>query len=890
MFFKRLRETLYDESIDIRKRTFVMNVMNVIMMLLITTFEIIFMKEMWMESISTLLAAGVMLAVSIYFMKRDKADVAAIIVCFIMGFIYFPITFLNGGGIRGVGPMWFIFNMFLINTLLRGKPRVAFLVTETLICIVCYIIIFLHPELIPSYESWVSYLYSFTTLILVSVAITVMLYYENRLYVTANERSKKQNEEIEALYASQNRFFSSMSHEIRTPINTIIGLNEMILREDISDEIAEDAVNIRSASKMLLNTINDILDMSKFQAGDMGLLIDKYSIGETLSDLVGMLWIKAKEKNLDFKINVAPDIPTELRGDEVRIKQILMNILNNAIKYTKEGYVSLSVECERQEDGNCNMIFSVEDTGMGIKKEDIPYLFSAFRRVNEDDTKHIEGTGLGLSIVKQFLDLMGGKVTVNSVYTKGTTFIIEIPQKIASERELGEYDYESRHKLKKRTAYKKRFEAPDAKLLVVDDNEANLMVVTKLLRETKIQIDTVKSGREALEKTLDTGYNLIFMDHLMPEMNGVECFQNIRNQQGGKNRDTNIVVLTANAGEENRALYADVGFNGYLVKPVTGELLENEVYSFLPKELVKMADEGGEIIEDNVSWAKATVAKKKIAITTESVADIPEAIRKKYNIEVVAHKVQTSEGTIFKEGVEIDTSGVLSYMEDKNHVMIPLPPTVEEHEAFFAEQLTKANNIIHFTNSSKVQSSSYQNAASAGNSFDNVTVVDSGHVSSGEGLMVIAACRMAEAGMPVEEIVQKLTLGQGKFRTSFIVDNLEFLARSKQISERRSEIFNIFMLKPVLVLKDGVMGSNKIMMGSREKVWKKYIDGVLSDRNMDKRVLFVTYVGLDKKELEFIRKCIDKKQEFDAIFFVEASPAIACSCGKGTFGLFLMDK
>ena len=269
----------------------------------------------------------------------------------------------------------------------------------------------------------------------------VMLYTKyclHREIVTAN----RQHLEIEKLNKAQNGFFSNMSHEIRTPINTIIGLNEMILREDVSEEVMEDAANIRSAGKLLLNLINDILDMSKIQSGRMQLINGPYQTGEMLSDLVGMMWIRAKEKKLEFRVDVSPDLPNELIGDDVRIKQILINVLNNAIKYTKEGSVSLSVQCEYTDENTCNMIYSVTDTGVGIKPEDIPYLFSAFKRVDEDSNKHIEGTGLGLSIVKQLVDLMGGKVTVNSVYTKGSTFIIEIPQVCENQEKMGQYNFD----------------------------------------------------------------------------------------------------------------------------------------------------------------------------------------------------------------------------------------------------------------------------------------------------------------------------------------------------------------------------------------------------------------------------------------------------------------
>ncbi|MBQ1506780.1 MAG: HAMP domain-containing histidine kinase, partial [Erysipelotrichales bacterium] len=303
---------------------------------------------------------------------------------------------------------------------------------------------------------------SFITLILVISAIATVIHLQNMTNDYRIALLNKQNKEIEGLIASQNRFFSSMSHEIRTPINTIIGLNEMILREDISDEIAEDAVNIRAAGRMLLNTVNDILDMSKFQAGDMKIVADNYNTGNMLSEIVGMLWLKAKEKNLDFHINVSPDVPAELRGDEVRIKQILMNVLNNAIKYTKEGSVTLSVECNKLEDGTVNMIYTVKDTGKGIRKEDIPYLFTAFRRGDEEQNRYIEGTGLGLSIVKELVDLMGGRITVNSVYTKGSTFIVEIPQKVVDFKGIGELDMERRHVINTGERYRQKFDAPEA--------------------------------------------------------------------------------------------------------------------------------------------------------------------------------------------------------------------------------------------------------------------------------------------------------------------------------------------------------------------------------------------------------------------------------------------
>ncbi|MBQ6304581.1 MAG: DegV family EDD domain-containing protein [Clostridiales bacterium] len=702
-------------------------------------------------------------------------------------------------------------------------------------------------------------------------------------------KAENQRREIEMLNKAQNSFFSNMSHEIRTPINTIIGLNEMILREDVSEEVIEDAVNIKAAGKLLLNLINDILDMSKFQSGRMQLLIEPYHSGDMLSDIVGMLWIRAKDKKLDFNVDVSPDIPAELVGDEVRIKQILINVINNAIKYTNEGSVSLTVQCEMKEDKMCNMIYSVSDTGIGIKSEDIPYLFSAFKRVDETVNKHIEGTGLGLSIVKQLVDLMGGKVTVNSVYKKGTTFIIEIPQRVEREGSVGEYDFSKTESTAHKKEYLPKFEAPEARILVVDDNEANLMVVSKLLRDTRVRIDTATRGDEALRKTLNIKYDVIFMDHLMPEMDGVECRRKIKEQTGGRCRETPIVILTANADEDNRALYARENFDGYLVKPVSGENLENELYVHLPKEIVRITGNRSEIAEESISWMNGSKKRKSIVVTTESVADLSPEIITKYGIGVLPHKVRTEEG-IFKDGKEIETLGVLKYMEDPDNVVLPVGPTVREAEEFFAKQLAYANNVIHISISSKIEHSGYKPALDAARSFDNVFIIDSSHLSSGQGIMAIVACRMAEAGLAPEQIVKELEFVKKKIHTSFIVDNLDFLARANQVGNGIANIVKSLMGRPVLKLRKGKMGVGMTYFGTRENAWKAYIASTLSHSNIDTRILYVTYVGINKHDLDWIREQIEKRMKFDEIYFKQASPAIAVNCGAGTFGLLFMEK
>ncbi|MBQ4275981.1 MAG: DegV family EDD domain-containing protein, partial [Lachnospiraceae bacterium] len=670
---------------------------------------------------------------------------------------------------------------------------------------------------------------------------------------------------------------------------TIIGLNEMILRENISDEVAEDAANIRAAGKMLLSLINDILDMSKLESGQMQITDEVYHPGDMLSDIVGMLWLRAKEKNLDFNITVAPDIPSELSGDEVRIKQILINVLNNAIKYTKEGSVKLSVQCERISDNKANLIYTVEDTGIGIKKEDLPYLFTAFKRVDENKNRHIEGTGLGLSIVKRFTELMGGKVTVNSIYTVGTTFIIEIPQKIVSDKKIGDVNLEHYNNVEKLSHYKCRFEAPKAKILVVDDNASNIMVVSKLLRETKVQIDSATSGFQALEKTLAKEYNLIFMDHLMPEMNGIECFKAIKSQMGGMCRNSKIVILTADADEEHRKIFEKEGFDAYLPKPVSGEELENTVYRFLPSDLVKVLGNAEEIFEETISWMQDNKKKKAVSVSSESVADIPKELCARYEIPIIPHMVKTDEG-LFRDGIEIDTQGVLTYMEKGSHHITTKSPNTEEHEEFFAEELKRANNIIHISISSKVAQSGCPAAMEASKAFDNVTVIDSGHLSSGQGIMALEAAKMASKGKSNEEIVEELNNLKNKVKTSFVLDDIDYLARSGQINPKIANIVKSVSGHPIIALKNGRIVLGGMLFGSRRFAWKKYIDSTLKNSGrIDKGILFVTYVGLTNKEMDWIRERIDEKAEFEEIYFQKASPAIAVNCGPGTFGLLLKE-
>ena len=831
------------------------------------------------------LLLGVITFISIRF---HKIQFGAVCTGVLILFVVMPYNFFTTGGVYGGAPLWFLLGIVYVCLLVEKKIKIVLLLCGVALDAVCYYIAFYHTEYVIPHTISMAYSDSYISMVTVAGVICGMIAFQNAIFKAENELTKKQKKEIEELNRMQNRFFSSMSHEIRTPINTIIGLNELILRENVSEEVASDAANIQSASEMLLALINDVLDMSKIESGKMDIVPTVYDVGTMLSDLVGMIWIRAQEKGLEFHVDVDQTMPAQLYGDEVRIKQILINMLNNAVKYTSEGSITLSIQKGRTDDGMVEVIYSVTDTGMGIKKESIPHLFQAFKRVDEEQNRYIEGTGLGLSIVKQLVDLMDGEISVNSVYRKGSTFIVRLPQKVVSDTELGELDLETRHAMNRSRHYRQTFEAPNARVLIVDDNETNLMVAEKLLRDTKVKIDTVMSGAQCLEKTFEKRYDVILMDHMMPEMDGITCLHALRTQKGGLNHDVPVIILTANAGSENQEMYRREGFDGYLLKPVTGIRLETELLRHLPRELVSVTGEGETVgtIENAVA---RHIRRKTVMITTDSASDLPEQMVRSRQIAVMPYRVCTRKG-IFLDGIETDSDGVLSYLCAKDSQIHSQAPQITDYEEFFAEQLTKAQYVVHISIAKHV-SEAYVNALEAAKNFDNVFVIDSGYLSSGMGLLVLRAAEYAAAGMMPEAIVAALVADRSKICTSFVVDSTEYLARSGRISEKLHTICKVLMLHPVIVLRRSRITVGAIHVGTRAHTWERYILSELSHRrDVDHSLLFITYAGLNSGELQQIEQMVRQKVSFEKIVFQKASPAILTNCGPGTFGLLYMKK
>jgi len=422
------------------------------------------------------------------------------------------------------------------------------------------------------------------------VSLSIFLTMENPdkvLMELYNEEKKR----ADAANMAKSEFIANMSHEIRTPINVVLGMNEMILRESDNPTLIEYASNIKNASKTLLFLINNILDFSKIESGKMEIIPDEYELSSMINDLVNISLMKMKDIGLELKLDIATDIPNKLYGDDVRIKQVLSNLLTNAIKYTPRGSVRLSIHWTPLENDLIELIVAVEDTGIGINENDIDKLFETFLRIEEKRNRNIEGTGLGMNITVQLLEMMGSKLGVKSVYNEGSTFSFSIIQRKLDSEPIGDFREMYEHSLAQLNRYVERFTAPQSRILIVDDNEMNLKVVTGLLKQTKIRIDTASSGSECLALIRENFYNAIFLDHMMPDMDGNETLHKMKQQEDNMCKGIPVIILTANAIAGAREKYLENGFDDYLSKPIDAQKFEKMLIKYLPKEQVIFTNE-----------------------------------------------------------------------------------------------------------------------------------------------------------------------------------------------------------------------------------------------------------------------------------------------------------
>jgi len=817
--------------------------------------------------------------------KYHKYDLAAGLLGIVIILIVFPELFYAKGGAVSGASIWLTLGIMYIFVMFSGKKLWFYLAICLLSYAATYIVAYVFPEtvaIMPSRKA--IYIDSYFSLVVAGLVGGIIL----KLHLLAFEEEHKlnisQKEEIEQTSNAKNIFFANMSHEIRTPINTIIGLNEMILRSDADAQTKECAQDIQLASTMLLNQVNDILDLSQMEMKMMRILPLEYKTVDLFGDLVEMIRVRMEKKKLMLYLDIDKNLPSSLLGDEKRLKQIFLNILDNAVKYTEEGSVTLTVHGERCSGNEVMLKVMVADTGIGIRKEDVGHIYDYFNRADESAHRRIGGSGLGLAITKHLVDLIDGEITVDSIYTKGSTFTVRFKQEIVDKTPIGEVNLFNR-KVLDGGQYKPLFEAPEARVLVVDDNTMNSLLLERLLQGTKVQVDIANSGSKCLEMTKKKYYNVILMDYLMPGMSGVETLKELRVQENGLCREAPVIVVTANAMVEAREEFYKHGFDGYVEKPIKGKVLEAEVLKFLPEELVEYREpEYTETEELGRLQERSGKKRKKIYITTDCTCDLPTELIDKYDIRLMYLYVKTPHGR-FADTKEIDSDSLGQYISSVSSEAYADGVTIEEYEDFFAETLTQAESVIHISLSANA-GVSYNTATRAAEGFDHVRIVDSGQISCGQGLIALYAARLASEGKSADEIIASVEKIKKQIQTRFVMPGAGIFSRGGRMRSIVAKLCDAVKLHPMVRMKQGRAVCVGLLGGSVEHAWRLGIRWHLRDkRKISKEVVFITHVGCSVKQQELIKSEVLKCIPFDRVIMQKASFTSGCNSGIESIGI-----
>lgn len=520
---------------------------------------------------------------------KGRLGVASNFMVIVSCFFLFPGIFFSQGGIESGMSSWFALGILFIFLLLDGVNFVVMLSLDAIVIIGCYWLSYKYSQLVHGQMLRASFFLDvvqsiFVTTVAVGLIVKVQAWMQkqqdsiveekNKLLVEVTQKAKHAQREAEIANHSKSNFLANMSHEIRTPINTVLGMDEMILRETREDNTRSLAQDIRTSTESLLEIVNEILDFSRIESGKMELMADDYELCDVLHDTVTVFGLRAKEKGLYLHIHVDEKLPAMYRGDSLRLRQIINNIMSNAIKYTGEGGINFSVTGHQEEDSEV-LHFEIEDTGAGIREEDLHRLFEAFERIDEKTNRNIEGTGLGMAITANLLHMMDSNLQVRSVYGQGSTFYFDLKQRVKDWTPIGHFQIKDKKNADNSKEQHFTFLAPNVHVLLVDDNAMNRKVFCKLLKHTQIQIDEVDNGFTCLEMVKKRHYDIIFLDHMMPELDGVETFSYMLSMQENRCKDTPVIVLTANAIIGAKEQYMQIGFTDYLSKPIDSHRLEN---------------------------------------------------------------------------------------------------------------------------------------------------------------------------------------------------------------------------------------------------------------------------------------------------------------------------
>lgn len=887
----KINALIHAGDAPMRERLFRILCMEGIVGTVFSLAECVYLKSTPVE-MTCLIAMFAIAVVLLYIsVKRGLNELGITVVAVLLNFIVLPLIFFCCGGKDGGAVIWFSLGLFFASLMFTGKKQIIVILLTAVADVACFVVGYIRPDYVTPFATReLEFFDSCCSLLIIAFTAGIVFTFQRKEYDEENRQNKAHQEELVRVSDSKDRFYANFSHEIRNPINAIVGLNEIILRDTKEEDTIANSRGIKNSGKLLLNLVNDIMDLSQIRNNSMQLVNVMYQTSDMFTELVDLIRTRAKEKELDFQVQIDPNIPATLIGDERRMIQAILNLLTNAVKYTQNGGITLNATFDAVDEENIRLVVSVADTGIGIKKENMQYLFESYAQFDRQVNGKIEGNGLGLSITKELVNLMGGDITVDSVYTKGSTFTVTALQGFSGKATVGELPILTGKNKVEGDGYERSFEASGARILVVDDDELNRVIIERLLRDTKVKIDMASGGERALELTAVKHYDAIYIDYMMPDMDGVDTMDAIRKQKNGLCRDSVIVALTGASIPEERFRNIDNRFDFTLSKPVDGRALENSLLAILPNELIEYRKDNAIVVDNKIRAMYVNERKKKIKITVDCACDLSKQTAEEHDLDMMYLYIRTANAR-FLDTVEVDSNNLSGFLSDSTAQVHPDSASVEEYEKFFADELENASEIIHLSLGSKL-GTSYENAMLAAKGFDHVRVIDSGQISGGLALLAMTASQWAKDGRDVETIYKDINELKEYVDTNFVLPTPDLFRQKGLIGSGFAGFLSLFKMHPVLHIGRGKVLVTMLMSGDTNTVIGKHVRySMLWGNRVDKDSCIVfNYAGLTAQQLEFAQNELKKKYSDNRVMLQKVSVSVACSTGMGTVSMSFFRK